>query len=127
MNFLGQRVAQAHRDAAFHLDLSAGGIDHEAHLLHPEHTFHGNFSRRDLHSHLRNGRHIAAGISTAGDTDAPTAGAFRRFPAPLFGRGLQHPGEPVILKLPEAKLNRVNPGQRGELVDMALAGEGVVA
>ncbi len=86
MDFLGQRIAQPHGGAAFHLYLRPFRVDHQAHVLGADHAFDLNGSLRRIHLGLDDhGSNTGAGVHATSHAIAAFAGRFGRSPAEALG------------------------------------------
>ena len=125
-HFLGERVAEPHRDAPLELLHRAGGIHHHSHVLRAHHALHLHRPGRGIHFHLRDGRDIRTGIVAERHAEPAFAWRDRRLPAELVGRGLQHaPHSRVLREVELTEADGIHSRLLREHVDVHLAGERV--
>src|ERR1035441_10309926 len=86
-HFLGERVAQAHGDAAFHLLAQAVGVDDDAGVERGDHPLDLHFAGGLADGQLRHGGYVSVRINAAGDADTASTGGLGGLPSELFGDG----------------------------------------
>src|ERR1035437_2531091 len=121
MRLLREDVTQAHRDAAFQLDLCAFGIDDHAHVLGANDAFdlHGSFG--GVHGDCGDGGHVGPGVNAARHAVTALAGGLRGRPAEVVGGGLQDANHPGVTQVVQSEFHRVDSCAGGHDVNVRLA------